>query len=411
MKKYLLLIVALLIILGIVFSHNKSVHFETTSFAEVKALAKKENKPIFITVCTQWCAACKKMKNTLYTEDVVADFCNSKFINYELDATKGVDKEFEKTGEISCYPNLMFMDTEGKIIHRACGAPVNTEEMMKLLNDVFIPEKTFGYYYYQYDKKIKDASFLFGYLPVLKKSNMPYEHVVTDYFKAQTDQQLTTRGNWEAIKSNCTDFKSREFIYVVNNLDTYKKLYTPDSVKIAMVNLIDQIIICKMVQSNKHVSGADLEFFRGLLHSLDKDIEEQALFMTDLYYLHKSKQRKEMFELIKERGDKYFEKIPDEEIVDAITEYCDDTVCLKLAANHYKIRMSKYVPDTKDEKKMRFIAGVSKDYTTVLIKLNRKNEAKKAIENSIAGYNLNLDDKLKYDEAIRLRDKINSMPD
>ncbi|MEI6488760.1 MAG: thioredoxin family protein [Bacteroidota bacterium] len=369
--------------MGIVFSHNKSIHFQTTSFAEVKALAKKENKPIFIIVCTQWCAACKKMKKTLYKDKAVADFCNSKFINYELDATNGVDKEFENTGEISCFPNLLFMDAEGKIIHRTCGAPQNAEEMIKLLNDVFIPEKTFGYYYYQYDKKIKEASFLFGYLPILKKINMPYEQLITDYFKAQTDEQLTKRGNWEAIKSYCTDFKSREFIYVVNNQDKYKKLYTPDSVNTAMVNLINQIIICKLVQSNKRINDSDLEFFKGLLHTLDEDVQEEAMFMTDVFYLHKSNQRKEMFELIKERGDKYFEKIPNEEIVDAVTNYCEDTVCLKLAANHYKIKMSKYIPDSKDEQKKRFMTDINENYTTVLKKLNRKNEAKKSAGASV----------------------------
>ncbi len=383
MKKYLLLIVALLLIMGIIFSHNKSIHFQTTSFADVKALAKKENKPIFIIVCTQWCAACKKMKKTLYKDNAVADYCNSKFINYELDATKGVDKEFEKTGEISCFPNLMFMDAEGKIIHRACGAPQNAEEMIKLLNDIFIPEKTFGYYYYQYDKKIKDASFLFGYLPILKKINMPHEQLITDYFKAQTDEQLTTRGNWEAIKSYCTDFKSREFIYVVNNQDKYKKLYTSDSVNTAMVKLIDQIIICKLVQNNKHFNDSDLEFFKGLLHTLDKDVQEQALFMTDVFYLHKSNQRKEMFELIKERGDKYFEKIPNEEIADVVTNYCEDTVCLKLAANHYKNKISKYVPDSKDEKNKRFMTDINENYATVLKKLNKKNELKKSAGASV----------------------------
>ena len=71
------------------YSQNKYIQFETKTFAEIKALAKAQNKLIFLDAYTSWCGPCKYMAKNIFTNDTVADFYNSRFINAKIDMEKG----------------------------------------------------------------------------------------------------------------------------------------------------------------------------------------------------------------------------------------------------------------------------------------------------------------------------------
>lgn len=61
MKTKMLLLGAL-IVSSSGFAQTKEIHFEKSSFADIKAKAKKENKLIFIDAYTSWCGPCKWME-------------------------------------------------------------------------------------------------------------------------------------------------------------------------------------------------------------------------------------------------------------------------------------------------------------------------------------------------------------
>ena len=88
---------------------GQGMQFETGSFEEIKAKAKKENKLIFLDAYTTWCGPCKWMAKTVFTNDTVAQYYNANFINAKIDMEKGEGIELAKKYAVRCYPNLLMV--------------------------------------------------------------------------------------------------------------------------------------------------------------------------------------------------------------------------------------------------------------------------------------------------------------
>jgi thiol:disulfide interchange protein len=88
------------------------------SMEEALDLAGKADRPIMIDVYADWCVWCKRLDSDTYShEDVVAkaiDFVNLKL---NADANRSVVKQYGVGG----LPTILFLDSEGKEIHRVVG--------------------------------------------------------------------------------------------------------------------------------------------------------------------------------------------------------------------------------------------------------------------------------------------------
>lgn len=107
------------------------VQFHKGSWDEALALAKKENKLIFLDIYATWCGPCKKLKKNTFTEKKVGQFYNANFINVSLDGEKGEGAILANKYRITAYPTLLFIDSTGKLI-LASGGYMNSEEFIKL---------------------------------------------------------------------------------------------------------------------------------------------------------------------------------------------------------------------------------------------------------------------------------------
>jgi thiol:disulfide interchange protein len=98
------------------------IQFETGTWAEVMQKAKDENKLIFVDAFAKWCGPCKWMDKKVFTDPAVGDFYNKNFINYRFDMEVGEGRTFASKYVIRNYPTLLFLDGEGKIVHRTIGS-------------------------------------------------------------------------------------------------------------------------------------------------------------------------------------------------------------------------------------------------------------------------------------------------
>ncbi len=109
----------------------KGIGFYSGSFSEAIALAKKENKLIFLDIYASWCGPCKTLKSKTFTDATVGEFYNSNFINFEVDAEKGEGVNLAEKYNIIGYPTLLFVDSHGKIVAKTMGYH-NPDEFLKL---------------------------------------------------------------------------------------------------------------------------------------------------------------------------------------------------------------------------------------------------------------------------------------
>lgn len=130
----LLLFTAGLLTSKVATAQTKTIIFESGSWEEIKAKAAKESKLIFLDAYASWCRVCKKMEKNVFTNDSVADYFNTHFINAKLEMETREGLDVSKQYHVNVYPTFLFVDGQGKVIHRAFGGHT-TQEFIQLGND------------------------------------------------------------------------------------------------------------------------------------------------------------------------------------------------------------------------------------------------------------------------------------
>ena len=214
---------------------EKGIHFEHTSFAEILAKAKKENKMIFIDAYTTWCGPCKWMAKNVFTNDTAAEFYNKNFINAKIDMEKGEGIDLAKKYNVSCYPTLLFIDASGELVHRQSGG-IPVKEFVALGTDAANPVKQFASAKKKYDSGTGTADEMAEYVLMRARTCLSAKEEMTKYFATQSESELTNNRNWSLMKENYMNMNidSREFKYLVSHKAEYEKLYNPESVNIVI---------------------------------------------------------------------------------------------------------------------------------------------------------------------------------
>lgn len=207
----------------------QEIVFETGTWAEIKAKAKKENKLIFMDAFTTWCGPCKWMSKNIFTDKTVADYYNTNFINAKIDMEKGEGLDIAKEYKVSCYPNLVYIDGDGKLVHRAAGS-MEAAAFIDLGKTAYTPEKAFSAYQNKYDAGNRKPEFLTAYLDIMSQTCLPTTSVATDYFASIKEEDILLPGNWNLLYQHIADVNSAPFVYLVKNRKAFEEKYTVDSV-------------------------------------------------------------------------------------------------------------------------------------------------------------------------------------
>src|SRR5712672_1448237 len=94
-------------------------------------------KYVFLYVCANWSMPCRKMETETLSNTLVVDFLNSNFLNIrvfvgiipEADTRKRLNEGLAIN--IDTYPQCLFLDQEGKVLHQVAGDLAPTD----LLNE------------------------------------------------------------------------------------------------------------------------------------------------------------------------------------------------------------------------------------------------------------------------------------
>ncbi|OFX39329.1 MAG: hypothetical protein A2X08_04195 [Bacteroidetes bacterium GWA2_32_17] len=380
------------------FAQNKSINFEAGSFAEIKAKAKKENKLIFIDAFTTWCGPCKWLAKNVFTNDTVAEYFNTKFINASIDMEKGEGIEIAKQYEVRCYPNLLFIDGDGNIVHRSAGA-LNVKKFIQFAENAQNPEKKFSKYKNEYESKKNDTKFLYEYIYIISTTCLPYKDIVIDYFKTQKDEELAGRANWNVIRDFTKDYESREFQYLLSNVETFNKTYTTDSVNTKIKNVL--ISSGNNIIYKKDMKDDDYKSYKKEISKLNYTNIDEVLFRLDMAYLERKEDWKKYFDLAIEKGDKYFKNMNEfNNISWSIYEHSDDVKTLQKA--------SSWMQKTLEIKENQ-IWYMYDTYASVLFKLKNKAEAKAAATKAIELAKATGTSEDEYKTTIELLEKIEKL--
>ena len=156
MKKISLILLVLFSIItfgqGMKFEENKS-------FKDLLAIAKKENRLLFLDAYTTWCGPCKLMAKNVFPQESVGEFYNANFINSKIDMEKGEGIELAKKYNVRAYPTYLFINGDGEVIHRVTSY-YDAPEFIEVGKDAIDPTKQMGALKKKFEAGDKDPEFL-----------------------------------------------------------------------------------------------------------------------------------------------------------------------------------------------------------------------------------------------------------
>ena len=293
MKQILTFTTALLIQLSAVASDTTLV-LKQTSYSQVFELAKKEKKTVLLYFHFDGCGACVKMEKTAFVDRKVADFYNSNFVCLEVNTQKGEGIETNKIYNVQLHPTFLFLDSNGKELHKIVGV-FSPDEFVLQAQNALNPTKTLTYFKQQYKAGKRDANFLFDYCYRLRDAYELDSLVINEYLNTQSIDDLGKEKNIKFIYEFAVHaFKiPTPFNFMLNNRDKFYQYFDKDQVDTRIVWIVNASIYEAIEKQNEILFSKSIEalkpFDTGQTYTF-KEMDGRATGMITSKYLVLSSQ-------------------------------------------------------------------------------------------------------------------------
>lgn len=210
------------------------IRFFHGSFAELKAASASSGKPIFLDAYTTWCGPCKWMSKTVFTNGKVGEFYNEKFICAKFDMEEGEGLELASAFQVQAYPTLLFLNSNGEIIHQALGAR-DADGFLSLGRQALDPEKNLAGLKKKYRENPALFQAAYPYFQFLNESGISgMEEEIQRWFSSQPNTTWTDRSNWRMIFDFVQNPESPAFQHLVKERADFSSRYSADSVDLKL---------------------------------------------------------------------------------------------------------------------------------------------------------------------------------
>ncbi|MFI5451411.1 thioredoxin family protein [Pedobacter sp. UC225_61] len=252
--------------------------------------AKKENKVIFLDAYATWCGPCKMMDSETYKDQAVADYYNANFINVKYDMEKGEGLLLAQRFSVESYPNLLFINPDGTVLHRGTGFRKGPEFTDLGQNAQFLISKKSA-------MAMSNVQFVKFAEEATKFEDEDFDQMSEDYLAKQTD----ILGNADLIDlimnyaNSLPDQKS--LAYIANNKAKILQTgnYTEDDFNERLISLTLGYSLSEHEQLDDE--ALDFEVIKTLL---EKYVPEKAFFVYHYFKSQYALDNKETDEAISE---------------------------------------------------------------------------------------------------------------
>lgn len=109
---------------------GEGIQFYKGSFDQAREQAASSDKLIFVDAYAVWCGPCKKLAKTTFQDNEVGMFFNENFVNLKVDMEKGEGVDMRTRYQVTGYPTMLLLDSDGEIVARITGYR-DSDELLK----------------------------------------------------------------------------------------------------------------------------------------------------------------------------------------------------------------------------------------------------------------------------------------
>ncbi|XOV93367.1 MAG: thioredoxin family protein [Bacteroidota bacterium] len=276
-----LLGICFLILLGTQVFGQRHLEFQDLEWSEALSRAKAENKLIFLNGMAQWSQPCKLMEEYIFTDPEVGEFYNSKFINLSVDMEAFPGTELAERYQVYLYPTLLFIDGNGTLVHRGCGA-MESAVMLDLGKTALDPDARLIGLQKKYDDGNRNPDFLASMSDALNQACLDQTAWVDHFFSELEQNDWTSQAAWTMISLNVQDPFSPYFQYLMKYHDLYALKFGKDTVDQKIYDVL-------LSQFTQIYEGEDLTLFaiqalKSIIRPLEFTQKDELEAMVNLQY-------------------------------------------------------------------------------------------------------------------------------
>jgi len=229
------------------------IEFKELSLDNAITLAEQENKAIFVDFYTNWCAPCKKLASTVFTDERLGGLFTANFISIRIDGDAKEAMFLKEKFNITAYPTMHFLDKNGEA-HRKLIGYRTANELMNSTNSL-ITNAPLANYRSSFKNGNRTPSFVCSYLQELKFNHLPTELIAKTYLNS-TSINLKSKFDLQIIIEAKIHYESEISLNLFKNVDVY---YLENEDLVA--ELIQQIILNKYKEAFENRNSDMLAYF------------------------------------------------------------------------------------------------------------------------------------------------------
>ncbi|MBV6643461.1 MAG: DUF255 domain-containing protein [Cyclobacteriaceae bacterium] len=257
------------------------MQFQDLEWSEALKKAKSENKLIFLNGMAQWSQPCKLMDEYTFSDTEVGEYYNKNFINLSIDMEAFPGSELAERYQVYLYPTLLFINGDGVVVHRGCGA-MESAALIDLGQRALDPETRLAGLQKKYDEGNRDSEFLANMSATLSDACLDQTAWVDHFFSELNQSQWTSKAAWTMISLNVDDPYSPYFQYLMK----YKDLYVMNFGKDTVDQKIYDVLLSQFTQIYE---GEDIRLFaiqalKSIIQPLEFGQKDELEAMVNLQY-------------------------------------------------------------------------------------------------------------------------------
>jgi|GEM_PF-56670 len=254
------------------------ISFTEGSWEDIKALALKENKMIFVDAYAVWCGPCKWLSKKVFTQPQVGQHFNANYINYKFDMEKGEGPEFAEKHGVKAYPTLLFFSADGELLHKTVGAP-EAKALIEESQTALDPNKQLFSLKKRYEKGDRQPEFLHNYIIALDAAYEDNSEEIRTYLDLLKQEDWKQNKNFEIIKMTEVGYEQKYFDYVL----AHKKEFVVQNGAEVVEEYLEAALTNKVYSVGKALNGQGTknEAYKQLVEQLKSALsEESAAYYT-----------------------------------------------------------------------------------------------------------------------------------
>lgn len=257
--------------------------------------ARRTDKLIFLDAYTSWCVPCKHMDKQVFSKEPEGSYFNRTFVNVKYDMDRGEGVRLKKHYKIEGFPTYLFINGEGKVVHKIFGAFTTEGEFLSYAKLSLIPGERTSDLEVRYSNGERNPKMMFSYLRMLRLTGQQEkeQQLAKEYLSLISLDHFLDPGYWEIIKVFIQDPISRDFQILLDNRELIGQKIGKAEVEQKIASVIETRLRQNGVTSTKAFDETTelklIDFLRG--SDFPRAREFQAKAMAQRY------QRKQDWEM------------------------------------------------------------------------------------------------------------------